>query len=91
MSVQKTQDPRTEHNVMTSFVQVRSSKDIANISKPTDDITLSILKKLKRQTLPTEEEDSGFICKAAKEYTLDEAVQTFGRTDRSNFRESANY
>lgn len=76
---------------MTSFVQVWSSKDIANISKPTGDITLSILKKLKRQALPTEEEDSEFICKATKEYTLDEAVQTFGLTYRSNFRESANY
>lgn len=67
--------------------------DIANTSKSTSDttLTLSILKKLKHQALSAAAEEEEFIRKAAKEFTLDEAVQTFGLKYRSNLRESAKH
>jgi hypothetical protein len=52
---------------------------VANTSQPTDDNTLSILKKLKLQVLSAAAEEE-CIRKAAKEFTLDEAVQNFGLT-----------
>jgi hypothetical protein len=65
--------------------------NIASTSKPPSEATLSILKKFKKQALSAAAEEEGFIHKAAKEFTLDEAVHTFGLTYRSNLRESAKH
>jgi hypothetical protein len=62
--------------------------DIANTSKPTNDVTLSILKKLKHQALSAAAEEEEFTCKAAKEFTLEEAVQTFGLIYTSSLKQS---
>ena len=65
--------------------------DIVNTSKPTSYATLSILKKLKHQALSTAAEEEEFIRKAAREFTLDEAIQTFSLKYRSNLRESTKH
>ncbi|KAM6498924.1 hypothetical protein JOM56_006872 [Amanita muscaria] len=52
---------------------------IANTSKLADDAKLSFLKKLKHKVL-SEDEEEEVIQKAAKEFTLNEAVQEFELT-----------
>jgi len=61
---------------------------ITNTSKPEDDVTLGILKNLKHRALSAAAEEEEFIRKAAKEFTLDEAVQDFGLTYSSKMSES---
>jgi hypothetical protein len=64
---------------------------IANTSKPADDITLNILKELKHQVLSAEAEEKEFIRKAAKDFTLDEAVLDFGLTYSPTLRDTAKH
>jgi hypothetical protein len=64
---------------------------IANTSKPADNITLSILKQLKLQVLSAAAEEEEFIRKAAKEFTLDEAVQEFGLMYSPELRETTKH
>jgi predicted RNase H-like nuclease len=64
---------------------------IANTSKPADDVTLSILKKLKQQVLSAATEEEEVIRKAAREFTLDEVVKDFGLTYSPELKESSKY
>ena len=63
----------------------------ANTSKPNDNVTLNILKKLKHQALSAAAAEEEFEHNAAKEFTLDKAVQTFGLTYKSGLRQSTNH
>ena len=78
----------SSHNPHYAKALLETLFDIANTSKPTSDAILSILEKIKHQALSAAAEEEEFIRKAAGDFTLDEAVQTFGLTYRSNLRES---
>jgi len=53
---------------------------MANTSNVADNITVGSLKKLKHQVLSAVAEEEGSTHKQAKEFTFDEAVQSFGLT-----------
>ncbi|KAF8336667.1 hypothetical protein F5887DRAFT_891341, partial [Amanita rubescens] len=85
--------PRADSSSVTS-VAIKSLFEelfaIANASKPADSATLRILRKLKDQALSAKVEKES-IRKAAKEFTLDEAVLDFGLTYSSSLKDAAKH
>jgi hypothetical protein len=79
---------RADSDIETINLVFERLFDIVNTSKPTNDVILSILKKLKHQALSTAAEEEEFTRKAAKEFTLEEAVQTFGLIYTSSLKQS---
>ena len=65
---------------------------IANASKPADSATLRILRELKDQALSAKAEEKEYtVRKAAKEFTLDEAVLNFGLTYSCSLKDAAKH
>lgn len=64
---------------------------INNTSKPEDDINLMFLKELRLQALSAAAEEDKIIRKPSTDFTLDEAVQTFGLTYSCVLGESTKY